>query len=290
MWGALLFFKHQPHPRAAKVLPPVHLQSGRPKIAFVTNERPKIASVTNERPKMAFVTNERPKIAFATSGHPKIAFVIDDIGGHDKLKTQLAALGSKVTYAILPLLPYSRYFGHLSEKTHVDVILHLPLDTVQDMIPGPGLIVSTMSDEDILELLGRDLDSVPNHIGANNHMGSRGTTDRRVMKLILSEFKRRNLFFLDSYTTLDSVVREVGHEVGVPVITRGVFLDNVDARPQILGQLQRVKAIARKKGNAIAIGHYRKLTLEILAEEIPQLEQEGFEITTLREILKTQRS
>jgi hypothetical protein len=221
---------------------------------------------------------------------PKIAFVIDDIGGHDKLKTQLAALGSKVTYAILPLLPYSRYFGHLGERTHADVILHLPLDTMQDMIPGPGLIVNTMSDEDILELLGRDLDSVPNHIGANNHMGSRGTTDRRIMKLILSEFKRRNLFFLDSYTTLDSVVREVGHEVGVPVITRGVFLDNVDARPQILGQLQRVKAIARKKGNAIAIGHYRKLTLEILAEEIPRLEHEGFEITTLREILRTQKN
>jgi hypothetical protein len=224
------------------------------------------------------------------SKFPEIAFVIDDIGGHDKLKAELASLGSKVTYAILPLLPYSRYFGHLGEKTHADVILHLPLDTMQDMIPGPGLIVNTMSDEDILELLGRDLDSVPNHIGANNHMGSRGTTDRRIMKLILSEFKRRNLFFLDSYTTLDSVVREVGHEVGVPVITRGVFLDNVDARPQILGQLQRVKAIARKKGNAIAIGHYRKLTLEILAEEIPKLEQEGFEITTLREILKTQRN
>jgi uncharacterized protein len=231
----------------------------------------------------------RPVPFFHFRGHPKIVFVIDDIGGHKKFKTQLASLGPKVTYAILPLLPYSKYFGHLSEKTHAEVILHLPLDTVQDMIPGPGLIVSTMSDEDILELLARDLDSVPNHIGVNNHMGSRGTTDRRVMKLILSELKKRDLFFLDSYTTLGSVVREVGRAVGLPVLTRGVFLDNVDAQPEILGQLHRVEAIARTKGTAIAIGHYRKNTLNILAVEIPRLESKGFEIITLKEMLRIQQ-
>ena len=223
------------------------------------------------------------------SGRPKIAFVIDDIGGHNKLRRELSALDPRVTYAILPLLPYSRYFGELGKKNHADVILHLPLDTILDKIPGPGLIVSNMSDEDILEMLRRDLDSVPNHIGANNHMGSRGTADRRLMKIILIEFKKRHLFFLDSYTSRNSVVAEVAREVGVPCVTRGSFLDNVDEKSAILKAITLFEDIARKKGTAIAIGHYRKNTLEVLKTEIPRLEKEGFQIITLREMLKVQR-
>lgn len=219
-------------------------------------------------------------------GKPKIVFVIDDIGGHDRLTTELLNLKDQVTYAILPLLPYSKYFAHLSEKTKAEVILHLPLDTVNDVIPGPGLIVDTMPDEDVRELLARNLDSVPRRVGVNNHCGSRGTTDKRLMRLILTELKKRGLFFLDSYTTRESVVREVAHKVGVKVLTRGVFLDNSDAKSAISKEIQHVKTLARQKGSAIAIGHYRKNTLEVLAREIPRLKKNGFEIISLKDLLK----
>ena len=223
------------------------------------------------------------------SRSPKITFVIDDIGNHNKWNGQLMALGNKATYAILPLLPYSRYYGNLSQTTGAEVILHLPLDTTLDKIPGRGLIVDTMSEEDMLDMLARDLDSVPNHVGVNNHMGSRGTTERDMMTVILTELKRRNLFFLDSYTTLESVVPAVGREIGLPILARGVFLDNEDSKPAILAQCKHLRDVAREKGNAIAIGHYRKNSLEVLAEEIPRLQQEGFEIITLKEMLRVQR-
>ena len=223
------------------------------------------------------------------TAHPKITFVIDDVGNHDRYTAQLKALGNKVTYAILPLLPYSQYYGNLSRQTGAEVILHLPLDTVLDKIPGRGLIVGTMSREDILDILARDLDSVPNYVGVNNHMGSRGTTDREMMTIILTELKRRGLFFLDSYTTKESVVPSVGREVGLPILARGVFLDNEDSKPAIRVELNQLRAVAREKGNAIAIGHYRAKTLEVLAKEIPQFEKEGFKIITLKEMLKVQQ-
>ena len=231
----------------------------------------------------------RLPLTHRTSGRPKIVFVIDDIGFYNRYNTQIKALGNKVTYAILPLLPYSRYYGDLSRTTGAEVILHLPLDTVQDKIPGRGLIVGTMSKEDVLDVLARDLDSVPNYVGVNNHMGSRGTTDREMMTTILTELKRRHLFFLDSYTTRESVVPSVGRSLGIPILARGVFLDNEDSKPAIRAQLNQLKTDAREKGNAIAIGHYRKKTLEVLAEEIPRFEKEGFKIITLKEMLKIQR-
>ncbi len=224
-----------------------------------------------------------------SSRSPKIAFVIDDVGNNNWCNEQLKALGNKVTYAILPLLPFSRYYGNLSRVTGAEVILHLPLDTTLDKIPGRGLIVDTMSQEDMLDMLARDLDSVPNYVGVNNHMGSRGTTEREMMTIILTDLKRRNLFFLDSYTTLESVVPSVGREIGLPLLARGVFLDNEDSKPAIRAQLNQLRTVAREKGNAIAIGHYRKNSLEVIAEEIPRFEQEGFEIITLKEMLQVQR-
>jgi uncharacterized protein len=223
------------------------------------------------------------------TGRPKIAFVIDDVGNHNRCTAQLKSLGDRVTYAILPLLPYSRYYGNLSRQTGAEVILHLPLDTMQDKIPGRGLIVGTMSREDILDILARDLDSVPNYVGVNNHMGSRGTADREMMTVILKELKRRGLFFLDSYTTPESVVPSVGRKIGIPILARGVFLDNEDSKPAIRAQLNQLRSIAREKGNAIAIGHYRENTLEVLAKEMPRFKKEGFEIITLKEMLKVQQ-
>lgn len=223
------------------------------------------------------------------SRHHRITFVIDDIGNNNVCDAQLRSLGSKVTYAILPLQPYSRYYGNLSKTTQAEVILHLPLDTVQNKVPGRGLIVDTMSKEDILGMLAHDLDSVPNHVGVNNHMGSRGTASREMMTTILTELKRRQLFFLDSYTTPESVVTSVGRQIGLPILARGVFLDNDDNQRAILSQMNQLRTVAREKGNAIAICHYRLNTLEVLSREIPRLEKEGFEIITLRQMLKVQR-
>jgi len=223
------------------------------------------------------------------ASQPKITVVIDDIGYHLRDRDRLAALSDKVTYAILPLLPYSRYFGNLSRTTGAEIILHLPLDTTQDKVPGRGLIVDTMTPEDILAMLARDLDSVPNHVGVNNHMGSRGTANRAMMTIILKDLKQRGLFFLDSYTTPDSVVPSVAREIGLPFLARGIFLDNEDSKPAILAQLKQLRQVAREKGNAVAIGHYRTNTLEVLASEIPAMEDEGFLIITLQEMLEIQR-
>ena len=220
---------------------------------------------------------------------PKIVFVIDDIGEHDKFKKELAKLGPKVTYAILPLRDFSRYFSEQAKRAHVDAILHLPLETVHtDQSPGQGLITEEMTDEEILSGLRRDLASIQGHVGVNNHMGSKGTSDRRLMTIILQELKRERLFFLDSHTTSKSVAPEICHKIGLPFLKCGLFLDNDKAVPAIKAQLVELRRIARETGTAVAIGHYRKSTLDVLAEEIPQLEKEGFEIISLRDVLKIQ--
>lgn len=242
-----------------------------------------------QAPRLERKTPPKPKPVSAHSinwSKPSIAFVIDDIGHEITLDRVVDKLGHKITYAILPHLRYSRFYGEKSKHTGADVILHLPLESELGIYPGPGLITSTMPTNEILRLVHENLASIPNHIGGNSHMGSLGTSDARLMQVILPEFKRRGLFFLDSYTSTRSLVVPIAHDLHVPVLRRDVFLDNVEQREPIRKQIRQTAQVALKSGFAIAIGHYKKNTLEVIAEEIPKLEKEGFQIVKLSDLMK----
>lgn len=216
---------------------------------------------------------------------PEIVFVIDDMGHTTEYLSQLNQLGDQVTYSILPFLKHSHFFDEYSLQTGAEVILHLPLESIHGTIPGPGLITANMSDQDVLALLRRELASVPHARGANNHMGSKGTADERLMNLILGEFRKRDLFFLDSKTTARSMAAEAGRKFRTPVLTRDVFLDNVDNTEEIRRQVRLLAAVARRRGYAVGIGHYRFNTLQVLDEEIPELKKQGFQIVPVRRLL-----
>ena len=117
-------------------------------------------------------------------------------------------------------------------------------------------------------------------------MGSRATRDRGLMYLILKELRREDLFFLDSMTHPNSVGYQVGFGLGMPVLKRDVFLDNVDDFDYVVGQIEKAAEAARQAGNAIAIGHPRDNTLQALKETMPRLEAQGFEIVSIAELLK----
>jgi hypothetical protein len=220
---------------------------------------------------------------------PYLVFVIDDVGNTRKDQQLLTELSNNVTYAILPLLPYSEYFANLSKKTGAEVILHLPLESQKGDEKDPGKISPGMSRENILKRIKENLRSVPFCVGANNHKGSLGTSDIRLMRIILSDMKQRGMFFLDSYTTSDSIVSSVSRQLGMPVLRRDVFLDNNESVDKINIQISKLAATARAKGYAIGIGHYKHNTLKVLNKRIPELKKHGFSVislTRLKNILK----
>jgi polysaccharide deacetylase 2 family uncharacterized protein YibQ len=223
-------------------------------------------------------------VARPSKKKPKIALVIDDIGYHLQWEKELEKLGDRVTYAVLPQLPYSRHFSRLGRDLGADVILHQPMEPINGMDTGPGIIRRSMNAAEIAQTLDRNLATVPEAYGINNHMGSLGTGDLALMRSLLAEIKKRKLFFLDSYTNTSSVAAKAGYEHGMKIRHRDVFLDNVNETEAIRREVQNVKAAARQRGYAIAIGHYRKYTLLVLAEEIPRLEKEGYEIVPLRSL------
>ncbi len=225
----------------------------------------------------------RQKIARAS-----IALVIDDWGYSNKFLSKSLELGIPLTYAILPRLPYSAKIAQRANNSGHEVILHLPLEpyNAQNQPLEKNTIFTTMDKEEIEKIIKDDIASIPHLKGINNHMGSKATESEYVLNILFDNIKKNGLYFLDSYTSNDSLAPQVALQKKIPFIRRDVFIDNVNSKERIKEQLIRAKNIAAEKGSVIAIGHAKGLTIDTIKEVIPEFEKEGFRFVYLSDFLK----
>lgn len=210
----------------------------------------------------------------------RLALVIDDLGYSKKALPLLKDINKPVTVAVLPHLAFSEDLARELHQKGFEVILHLPMENEAGTDPGPGAIRSDMSDEEIQRQIEEDLKTVPFAVGVNNHMGSKATQEARVMKVVLEDLRGKNLFFLDSLTTT-SVTRKVAQEEHWLVHARDVFIDNQNSEPDIRSQMEEIKQKALQKKQLIAIGHFRKGTLQVIGEYVDILEDAGIQFVPL---------
>ena len=147
-----------------------------------------------------------------------------------------------------------------------------------------------ITEQQFVSTVQADLASVPHAIGINNHMGSLLTRHPGHMLWLMRLMQRHSpLFFVDSRTTVETVARLVAAENGVPASERNVFLDNQLDTGEITFQFNRLLQLARKQGTALAIGHPSTLTLAVLEQQIPKLEQQGIRLVPVSELIELQQ-
>ncbi len=134
-----------------------------------------------------------------------------------------------------------------------------------------------MSPDELARANRAALDTVPGASGVSNHMGSALSADPRAMLQVLGELAARDLFFVDSRTSAESVGYRLALELGLPAAERQVFLDSDPAEAAVSAQFRRLLDEARERGSAIAIGHPHEGTFEILEREVPRAVAAGYE-------------
>ncbi|HYM69951.1 MAG TPA: divergent polysaccharide deacetylase family protein [bacterium] len=223
----------------------------------------------------------------AGPGRARVAVIFDDAGYSLAAAREVMALGRPVTISVLPHLPFSTAIAEEGPAHGVQIILHLPVQPLDPSIPlGPGVVTVDMPDAAIQETVQGDLATVPTAVGANNHEGSRGTADPRVMRDVISVIKTRQLFFVDSLTSPRSVAAQVAREMGVPTGSRAVFLDNENTDAYVRGQFHALIKIALSRGQAIAIGHVGKVTAAVLRSMLPEFDEAGIQLVTVSQLVR----
>ncbi len=223
---------------------------------------------------------------------PRIAIIIDDLGYQLEAGRRAIMLPGPVTFAVLPKTPHSKRLAHFANERGREVLLHLPLEAMDYRGPAdPGGITLDMTRETFSSAFAQAIDTVPYAVGVSSHRGSLLTRHPGHMSWLMQEIgQREDLFFIDSYTTHESIALDVAAEEGISATRRDVFLDHERSIEAVARELERLKRLARKRGQAVAIGHPFPETLEVLERALPVLEAEGFELVTISEIVQRERN
>jgi polysaccharide deacetylase 2 family uncharacterized protein YibQ len=219
----------------------------------------------------------------------QVALIMDDMGNSLETLDELIALGRPLTISVLPYSAHAAETATIAHEKGLEVLLHLPLESVnnhESMAGTEGLIMAMMTEPAIVASFEASYDRVPFATGTNNHMGSRFTAERDLMRAILRPIKEKGLFFVDSRTTAKTVALDEARKMGIRATERDVFLDADEDRGRIRGRLIELLQKARKKGRAVGICHPFPETLAVLKSSLFLLDSYNLEAVPVSRLVR----
>lgn len=217
----------------------------------------------------------------------RVALIIDDFGYNSNgTVDKFLKFKRDLTFAVIPGLTYSREIALKALNKKKEVIIHLPFEPESNEKAEKIQIKSGMTEEEIVWQIDLARKSLPMAKGANNHQGSKATSDPEVMSVVADYFSENSLYFIDSVTSSESQAYKAMISKNVKTAKRNVFLDEVDSVDYVKGQMQLLASLASKNGKAIGIGHVRLNTFEAIDSMIPELEKQGIRFVNVTELLE----
>ena len=277
-----------PVPEAARASVP-HAAAAVPAAAPTPPSTPPVPAVSAPR-----ASQSPPPVATATrvpldrrdDHRPLIAIVIDDMGVARRRSDRAAALPGPLTLAFLPYAENVARQSHAARRRGHEIWVHIPMQPMGfNSDPGPNVLDARLGAAEMRRRLMWNLTRFDGYVGFNNHMGSRLTANRDAMDQVMTAAGARGLMFLDSLTTNRSVAYASARAAGLPATTRDVFLDNTDLADEVMVRLAETEARARARGSAVAIGHPRDATLDVLEPWLATVEGRGFRLAPLSAVI-----
>ena len=226
----------------------------------------------------------KAEAVLAAEHDKKLVIIIDDIGNHLSPGKAAVDLPWKLNIAILPHTPHGKALAERAHRSGKEVMLHAPMSTIGSIPLGPGGLTHELGEQEFRQTLAENLLQIPHVRGINNHMGSDLTQRRIQMGWVMDELQKRDLYFVDSRTSHESVAANTAKNYGVPNLSRQIFLDNERNPRAIKKKLAEVINLANSHGMAVAIGHPYPETISSLKAMLPQLEAMGIRLAYVSEL------
>ena len=212
-------------------------------------------------------------------GH--MAIIIDALGsGHGKLAQQFLRINKPLTFALVPWQSESVRLASEAIRHHQEIIVHLPMEpkSYPRISPGKRAVLVNQTEQRNRRVVQEALAVLSDAQGVKNHMGSRATENRDVMRVVLDEVKRSGKYFIDSRTSNRSIAHSFARQLGIRSAASWGFLDAIDNQERIATMLDLASYAALEHGPVIVIGHARPNTLAVLQQNLDRLILRGIQL------------
>lgn len=216
----------------------------------------------------------------------KLAVVIDDAGRDLASQAIYEKMGIPLTLAVMPNQVHTREAAASWAAHGLPVIIHQPMESVSGIGMEQQVILTSMDDGAIRQMLKSSFSQVPEAVGMNNHQGSKATTDRHTMDVVMNELHHRHMFFFDSHTNSTTEADKAAAAYGVRYAKNDLFVDNSANEADICQMIQEGANRAKKNGVYIIIGHCRPHTAAAFQTMVPKLKAQGIEFIFVSSLLR----
>ena len=185
------------------------------------------------------------------------AIIIDDFGGGTGGVRDFLEGDIPITAAVMPFTEHSKEHAKWAHKYGIEVMIHLSMEPKRGKRSwlGPRPITNDLSAAEVKQIVEDAIKDVPYAVGINNHMGSLAVENEQIVRAIVEVAKKKRLYIIDSATSPKTKFPKIAKELGVPILKRDVFLDDISSSSHVYKQMIRLAKVTEIKGTGIAIGH-----------------------------------
>lgn len=219
-----------------------------------------------------------------------MAIVIDDFGQGGNGTKDMLELDIPLTAAIMPFGETAVKDAKMAEDNGKEIMIHMPMEPEVGRANWLGKmpITSDLSDAEVKNRTENAISILSMAKGMNNHMGSKIMQNERIVKVIFQCLKDKEMFFLDSKTTQNSVADKMASETGIEIYSRDIFLDHVSTEDNVEKSMEEAIKVSKKKGYSIVIGHVGAqggdITVKGIKNKINRVKEENIELVTMSEL------
>lgn len=236
----------------------------------------------------------KPKSLFLRFCKPKprgrVCILVDDVGYTGKGLPIYLNMNMPVTISVLPFYDTSAKYATQSWQEGFEVMLHMPmLSSLPVYYRYENLIDPALSEAELIQRFHRVIRAVPHILGTNNHEGSKATQSEYAMNTVMRELgKLHHLYFIDSFTSQNSVAFQYARQYGIPASRRNFdFLDNTKTEQAIMEKIEELirYSLANPVRTPITILHEKEAPARAMHKMLPEFRRQQIEIITPSEFL-----
>ena len=226
-------------------------------------------------------------------GKPTVSIIVSGLGiNATRTRAAINELPPEVTLSFAPTADNLRSWVRQARRAGHEVVIELPMEPYDYGRQSPHAQVMQVSatPEQNKTRLARLLARAPGYIGVMNYQGAKFATDASAVDPILADLSEKGLALFEDGSLVRSEFDRSAKGAGLAF---GKATAWIDARPEadeISQQLLLLESTARERGAALGTGMTFPVTVDILKEWLPTLEDKGIALAPASHYAKQSRT
>lgn len=211
-------------------------------------------------------------------GKPTVSVIVGGLGiNRTRTRAAIDALPPEVTLSFAPTADNLSGWVRDARRAGHEVLIELPMEPYDygRQAPHAQVMQVGVSADTNKQRLAKLLSRTPGYVGVMNYQGAKFATEPSAVQPILDALSAKGLAFFEDGSLMRSEFATSARQTDLAF---GKATTWVDARPEadeISQQLLLLESTAREQGAALGTGMSFPVTLDILKDWLPTLEQKG---------------